>query len=176
MSEIEPPAKARPDTIVAISVIDKQYADLARSSLEGTILQIKQTDSTPFIGLKDTKESTEARKLALNGLRSKMPEILPKLGIGAVDANSLTMGPTLYFTGKYTRVQYPNNSVVCTLAFGPHRDSQVPVGHEVPGLQSGWGCCWAGPRIVEWKGSGGGIGAIVTVPITSLDVTAGSAQ
>ena len=32
--------------------------------------------------------------------KSKIPEILLKLGVGAVDINSLHIGPTVYFTGR----------------------------------------------------------------------------
>ena len=40
MSESEPPEKTLLDTNVVISVIDKQYVDLARSSLKKTIEKI----------------------------------------------------------------------------------------------------------------------------------------
>ena len=72
--------------------------------------------------------------------KSKIPEILLKLGVGAVDINFLCIGPTVYFMGQHILMQYPNDSVVCILAFGPHRDSQVLFGHAVPHLESGWGC------------------------------------
>lgn len=161
-----------------VSVIDKSHADLARSSLEETIQKIQKTTPTetaPAIALTDTTESNKARELAKIEFKSKIPEILLKLGVGAVDINSLRMGPTVYFTGRRISMQYPNDSVVCTLAFGPHRDSQVPLGHAVPHLESGWGCCWAGSQWVEWNGSGGGIGVLITVPIINQAQTAGSA-
>ena len=50
-----------------------------------------------------------------------MPEILYRLGVKANNV-SLIIGPTLYFTGKYTRVYYPHKSVVYILAFGYYRD------------------------------------------------------
>jgi len=53
----------------------------------------------------------------------KIPEILLKLGVGAVDINSLHIGPTVYFMGQRILMQYLNDLVVCILAFGPYRDS-----------------------------------------------------
>jgi len=97
----------------------------------------------------------------------KIPEILLKLGVGVVNINSLYMGPTVYFTGRRILMQYLNDLVVCMLAFGPYRDSQVPLGYAVPHLESGWGCYWASLQWVEWNGSGGGIGVLITVPIIS---------
>jgi len=69
----------------------------------------------------------------------KIPEILLKLGVKAVDINSLHIGPTVYFMGQCISMQYPNDLVVCMLAFGPYRDSQVPLSHAVPHLESRWG-------------------------------------
>ena len=66
----------------------------------------------------------------------KIPEILLKLKVGVVDINSLRIGPTVYFTGQRISIQYPNNLVVCTLAFSPYRDSQVPLSYTIPHLES----------------------------------------
>lgn len=54
--------------------------------------------------------------------KSKILEILLKLGVGAVDINSLCMGPIVYFIGRRILMQYLNDSVVYTLAFGPYWD------------------------------------------------------
>jgi len=55
--------------------------------------------------------------------KSKILEILLKLGVGAVDINSLCIGPTVYFTRQCISMQYLNNLVVYILAFSPYRDS-----------------------------------------------------
>ena len=53
-----------------------------------------------------------------------MPQILYKLGVKA-NIISIKTGPTLYFTGKYTRIYYLYKLVVYTLAFSRYRDLQV---------------------------------------------------
>ena len=53
----------------------------------------------------------------------KILEILLKLGVGAVNINSLRIGLTVYFTGQRILILYLNNLVVYMLAFGPYRDS-----------------------------------------------------
>ena len=70
---------------------------------------------------------------ANKGLRSKMPQILHKLGVKA-DIISLKIGPILYFTGKYTWIYYPYKSIVCILAFSYYKDLQVLNSNEVPDL------------------------------------------
>jgi len=65
-----------------------------------------------------------------------MLEILYKLGV-KVDNISLIIGPTLYFTGKYTRIYYLYKSVVYTLAFSHYRDLQVLNSNKVPEVKSG---------------------------------------
>ena len=74
----------------------------------------------------------------------KILEILLKLGVGAVNIDSLRIGPTVYFIEQRISLLYLNDLVVYTLAFGPHRDSQVLLGHTVPHLQSRESCYWAG--------------------------------
>ena len=53
----------------------------------------------------------------------KILEILLKLGVRAVNINSLRIGLTVYFTGRRILILYPNNLVVYILAFSPYRDS-----------------------------------------------------
>ena len=53
----------------------------------------------------------------------KILEILLKLGVGAIDINSLRIGPTVYFMGQRILMHYLNDLVVYMLAFGPYRDS-----------------------------------------------------
>jgi len=67
----------------------------------------------------------------------KIPEILLKLKVRAVNINSLHIGPTVYFMGRRILIQYPNDLVVCTLAFSPYRDSQVLLSYTIPHLESG---------------------------------------
>ena len=50
----------------------------------------------------------------------KILEILLKLGVGAVNINSLRIGLTVYFIGQRILMQYLNNLVVCMLAFSPY--------------------------------------------------------
>jgi len=50
----------------------------------------------------------------------KILEILLKLGVRAVNINSLRIGLTVYFTGRRILIQYLNNLVVCILAFSPY--------------------------------------------------------
>ena len=106
-------------------------------------------------------------------LKLKMPEILYRLGVKA-DNVSFIIGPTLYFTEKYTQIYYPHKSVVCILAFGHYRDSQVSDSDQVLEVKSGWSCYWARPQYIKWKKSGGGIGTIITVFLTSSGITASS--
>ena len=50
----------------------------------------------------------------------KILEILLKLGVRAVNINSLRIGPTVYFIGRRISMQYLNNLVVYILAFSPY--------------------------------------------------------
>ena len=50
----------------------------------------------------------------------KILEILLKLGVRAVNINSLYIGPTVYFTGRCILIQYLNDLVVYMLAFSPY--------------------------------------------------------
>ena len=53
----------------------------------------------------------------------KILEILLKLGVRAVNINSLYIGLTVYFIGRRILIQYLNDLVVYILAFSPYRDS-----------------------------------------------------
>jgi hypothetical protein len=54
-------------------------------------------------------------------LELKMLEIFYRLRVKA-DNISLTVGPTLYFIGKYIWIYYLYKLVICILAFGHYRD------------------------------------------------------
>ena len=61
ISNSEPPKKTLLDINIVISIIDKQYADLAWSSLKKIIEKITQTSKIsagPFISLGETRESS----------------------------------------------------------------------------------------------------------------------
>jgi len=66
----------------------------------------------------------------------KILEIRLKLGVRAVNINSLYIGLTVYFIGRRILMQYLNDLVVYILAFGPYKDSQVPLSYTVPYLES----------------------------------------
>ena len=52
----------------------------------------------------------------------KILEILLNLKVGAVDINSLRIGPAVYFIKWYISILYLNDLVVYTLAFNSYRD------------------------------------------------------
>ena len=52
--------------------------------------------------------------------KSKILEILLKLGVRVVNINSLRIGLIVYFTGRRILIQYLNDLVVYILAFGPY--------------------------------------------------------